>query len=131
MKSAPNMHHRFYLARDHIEPFAQIVSFKQPEDQPTLGSRYRPDLEETYLQQCFVLQGRLGQGDFGVVNVRSKDDGKLYAVKCALDIYRNTADRREKLQEVQKHELLPPHPNLIHFVKAWEERGRLYIQTEL
>uniref|UniRef100_A0A183C5K6 Membrane-associated tyrosine- and threonine-specific cdc2-inhibitory kinase wee-1.3 n=1 Tax=Globodera pallida TaxID=36090 RepID=A0A183C5K6_GLOPA len=114
MKSAPNMHHRFYLARDHIEPFAQIVSFKQPEDQPTLGSRYRPDLEETYLQQCFVLQGRLGQGDFGeVVNVRSKDDGKLYAVKCALDIYRNTADRREKLQE------------------AWEERGRLYIQTEL
>lgn len=63
--------------------------------------------------------------------MRSKDDGKLYAVKCSLEIYRNAADRREKLQEVQKHELLPPHPNLIHFVKAWEERGRLYIQTEL
>jgi len=92
------------------------------------------------------MQGRLGQGDFGevnnlivinlkinfeVVSVRSKDDGKLYAVKCSLEIYRNAADRREKLQEVQKHELIPPHPNLIHFVKAWEERGRLYIQTEM
>jgi membrane-associated tyrosine/threonine-specific cdc2-inhibitory kinase len=66
-----------------------------------------------------------------VVSVRAKDDGKLYAVKCSLEIYRNSTDRREKLQEVQKHELLPPHPNLIHFVKAWEERGRLYIQTEM
>lgn len=66
-----------------------------------------------------------------MVSVRSKDDRKLYAVKCSLEIYRNAADRREKLQEVQKHELIPPHPNLIHFVKAWEERGRLYIQTEM
>ena len=63
--------------------------------------------------------------------MRSKDDGKLYAVKCSLDLYRKLADRRAKIQEVKKHELLPPHPNLIRFVKAWEERGRLYLQTEL
>lgn len=130
MKSAPTMN-RYYINRSYIEPYARIVSFKRPEEQPKLSSRYRPELEENYLQQCFVIQGRLGQGDFGeVVGVRSKNDGKLYAVKCSLEIYRNTADRREKLQEVQKHELLPPHTNLIHFVKAWEERGRLYIQTE-
>uniref|UniRef100_A0A914RJ67 non-specific serine/threonine protein kinase n=1 Tax=Parascaris equorum TaxID=6256 RepID=A0A914RJ67_PAREQ len=36
-----------------------------------------------------------------------------------------------KLREVQKHELLPKHPNLVEFIRAWEERGRLYIQTEL
>ena len=63
--------------------------------------------------------------------MKSKDDGKLYAVKCSLGLYRNSADRRSKLQEVQKHELLPQHPNLIKFIKAWEEKGRLYIQTEL
>ena len=35
------------------------------------------------------------------------------------------------MAEVEKHERLPPHPNCVHFIKAWEERGHLYIQTEL
>ncbi|VDM28525.1 unnamed protein product [Toxocara canis] len=40
-------------------------------------------------------------------------------------------DRDLKLREVQKHELLPKHPNLVEFICAWEEEGRLFIQTEL
>ncbi|KAL7079516.1 hypothetical protein ACQ4LE_001567 [Meloidogyne hapla] len=131
MKSAPNVQ-RYSLIRAHIEPFARIVSFKSPTDRPRLSPHYHPDTQETYLQQRFYMHGRLGRGDFGeVVSVRSKDDGKMYAIKCALETYRNIADRRDKLQEVLKHEMLPPHPNLVHFVKAWEQRGRLYIQTEL
>ena len=39
--------------------------------------------------------------------------------------------RRNRLAEVEKHERLPAHPNCVHFIKAWEERGHLYIQTEL
>ena len=39
--------------------------------------------------------------------------------------------RIRKLEEVAKHETLPPHPNCLHLVKAWEESGRLFIQTEL
>jgi membrane-associated tyrosine/threonine-specific cdc2-inhibitory kinase len=35
------------------------------------------------------------------------------------------------LEEVFKHEELPPHPNFVKFYKAWEEKERLYIQTEL
>lgn len=35
--------------------------------EPKLSPRYHPELEETYLQQSFVVQGRLGQGDFGEV----------------------------------------------------------------
>lgn len=35
------------------------------------------------------------------------------------------------MEEVAKHESLLPHPNCIRFYKAWEERGHLYIQTEL
>ena len=39
--------------------------------------------------------------------------------------------RQEKLKEVEKHEALSHHPNCLRFVNAWEERGLLYIQTEL
>lgn len=55
----------------------------------------------------------------------------MYAVKCSLGAFRSSADRRTKLREVERHELLPSHPNLVNFVKAWEEKGHLYIQTEL
>ena len=37
----------------------------------------------------------------------------------------------KKLDEVEKHEQLPPHPNCVRFYRAWEERLHLYIQTEL
>jgi membrane-associated tyrosine/threonine-specific cdc2-inhibitory kinase len=36
-----------------------------------------------------------------------------------------------KLEEVLKHEELPPHPNCVRFYRAWEEKERLYIQIEL
>ena len=39
--------------------------------------------------------------------------------------------RQHKLEEVERHETLPHHPNCLGFVNAWEERGLLYIQTEL
>ncbi len=52
-------------------------------------------------------------------------------MKRAIERFRSSADRQLKLNEVQKHQLLPPHPNLVQFARAWEERGRLYIQTEL
>ena len=39
--------------------------------------------------------------------------------------------RRHKLDEVEKHERLPPHVNCVRFYRAWEERLHLYIQTEL
>ena len=39
--------------------------------------------------------------------------------------------RQNKLEEVERHESLTHHPNCVEFVNAWEERGLLYIQTEL
>ena len=35
------------------------------------------------------------------------------------------------MREARNHELLCPHPHILNFVAAWEECGRLYIQTEL
>ncbi len=75
---------------------------------------------------------KLGEGSFGeVFRVCSLDDGKMYAIKKFLEPFRGEWDKHQKLMEVEKHERLPHHPNCVHFCKAWEERGKLYIQTEL
>lgn len=63
--------------------------------------------------------------------VRCKEDGKLYAVKRSVEPFRGEGDRQRKLAEVRKHERVGHHPNCVSFVQAWEERGQLYIQTEL
>uniref|UniRef100_A0A915DDX9 Membrane-associated tyrosine- and threonine-specific cdc2-inhibitory kinase wee-1.3 n=1 Tax=Ditylenchus dipsaci TaxID=166011 RepID=A0A915DDX9_9BILA len=131
-KTAPSSN-RFYSVRLHEESStAKIVSFRSSHEMPKLSPKFNSKQEDTYLEQRFTILRQLGQGSFGeAVSVKSKDDGKMYAVKCSLDRYRNSADRSTKLKEVQRHELLPPHPNLVKFIKAWEEKGRLYIQTEL
>merc|ERR1719245_764092 len=78
------------------------------------------------------LRKKIGAGCFGTVyRVRSKEDGKLYAVKIALERYRGISDRREKLEEVRKHQFLLPHSNCVHFYQSWEDNGRLYQKFEL
>ena len=66
-----------------------------------------------------------------VYRVRFKEDSKLYAVKIAKEMYKGQSDRNRKLEEVRKHQFLPPHSNLVRFYKSWEERARLYQQFEL
>ncbi len=86
----------------------------------------------SFFEQAFVTEGQLGEGHFGkVCRVRSRKDGKLYAVKIARDRYKGSSDRARKLEEVRKHQVLLPHPNCVHFIHSWEEGGRLYQQFEL
>lgn len=93
---------------------------------------YDSSLRELYFYQCFDIKEKLGSGSFGdVYKVNSKLDGQDYAVKVSRDTFRGKSDRESKLQEVAKHEQLPKHANLVEFYKAWEEKQRLYIQTEL
>ncbi|KAH7983926.1 hypothetical protein HPB52_015334 [Rhipicephalus sanguineus] len=83
---------------------------------------------------CIVSQpchGIIQSAQVNVYRVRCLDDGRWYAVKVANRQFRGQRDRRLQLQEVAKHELLPPHPHCVRFIKAWEEDSRLYIQTEL
>ena len=45
--------------------------------------------------------------------------------------YRGLSDRKEKLEEVRKHQFLLPHSNCVHFYQSWEDNGRLYQKFEL
>ena len=36
---------------------------------------------------------------------------------------------KQMLTEVQAHEAIPSHVNLLRFEQAWEEKGYLYIQV--
>uniref|UniRef100_A0A0N5AC12 Membrane-associated tyrosine- and threonine-specific cdc2-inhibitory kinase wee-1.3 n=1 Tax=Syphacia muris TaxID=451379 RepID=A0A0N5AC12_9BILA len=96
------------------------------------NGHYNKNDPREYFEQCFERERKIGEGSFGeVFRVKSKNDGKYYAVKRTIEPFRNSRDRELKLREVQKHELLPKHPNLVEFKCAWEEKGQLYIQTEL
>ncbi|CAF4143714.1 unnamed protein product, partial [Rotaria socialis] len=66
-----------------------------------------------------------------VYKVRHKEDNQLYAIKRSLTKFRGKSDRDQKLKEVRFHETLATHRNILNIIHAWEERERLYIQTEL
>ncbi|XP_028331857.1 membrane-associated tyrosine- and threonine-specific cdc2-inhibitory kinase isoform X2 [Gouania willdenowi] len=99
---------------------------------PPPDSVYDPQKQPSFFRQCFSDLGLLGRGSFGeVYKVRSNIDGLLYAVKRSAQRFRGNSERNRCVREARNHEQLCPHPHILDFVAAWEERGRLYIQTEL
>jgi len=117
---------------------AQAVSFNDTSDKHTVtgtplhSAVYDTKKDQSYFQQAFIIEAEVGAGYFGTVyRVRSKEDSQLYAVKIAREVYRGPTDRARKLEEVRKHQFLPPHSNLVRFYHSWEEKARLYQQFEL
>ncbi|KAG5263076.1 hypothetical protein AALO_G00282260 [Alosa alosa] len=99
---------------------------------PPPPSLYDPMQHQSFFSQCFTNLGLLGRGSFGeVYKVLSLLDGCQYAVKRSVQRFRNGSDRARCLREARNHERLGRHPHVLGFVAAWEEGGRLYIQTEL
>ena len=49
---------------------------------------------ESYFEQCYEIQDKLGTGSFGeVYRVRSKEDGRIYACKKSIRKFRGESDR--------------------------------------
>ena len=135
VKSAPPVS-RVFSHRNCVSEKPLAVSFRAANNDTTdsvLCSKfYNSNSSDLYFEQCFVIEKKLGEGSFGeVMQVKSRDSNQRYAVKRSRKKFRNDSDRRRNLDEVRKHEKLPLHPNCVRFIKAWEERQRLYIQTEL
>lgn len=131
-KSCPPVS-RIFRSPELLNGAPHFVSFKSERKTSAVASpHYQPSSHRSYFEQCFDVIEKLGEGSFGeVFKVRSRDDRRLYAVKRSRERFRGSWDRRQKLEEVEKHEGLPAHPNCLVFLNAWEERGHLYIQTEL
>ncbi|XP_030630878.1 membrane-associated tyrosine- and threonine-specific cdc2-inhibitory kinase [Chanos chanos] len=99
---------------------------------PPPHSLYDPRLPQSFFSQCFTNLGLIGRGSFGeVYKVMSHLDGHQYAVKRSVQRFRGNGERARSVREARNHERLCPHPHILDFVAAWEEGGRLYIQTEL
>jgi membrane-associated tyrosine/threonine-specific cdc2-inhibitory kinase len=110
---------------------AAAISFRSQGDSLLASPFYNECTNDNYLNQCFVIESKIGSGDFGdVYRAISKEDGKQYAIKRTISRFRGLADRDRKLEEVRKNEVIEPHPNLVRFHRAWEENDRLYMQLE-
>lgn len=97
-----------------------------------LNSVYKQDRPESYFEQCFDVLARIGEGSFGeVFKVRSKEDGRLYAIKKSKQLYRGETARQECINEVRHHEKFSEHEHCITLHKAWEQNDLLYMQLEL
>lgn len=63
--------------------------------------------------------------------VRSKEDGRLYAIKKSKKLYRGEFSRQERINEVRQHEKFSQNEHCITLYKAWEQNDLLYMQLEL
>jgi len=116
----------------HGDGSAKAISFKTPNTPLVNQSSYIPRQDKDYFDQFFKKIKVLGEGDFGeVFEAEKKADGKRVAIKKSHQMYLSLYQRKQMLTEVQAHEAIPSHVNLLRFEQAWEEKGRLYIQTEL
>uniref|UniRef100_A0A8R1I196 Membrane-associated tyrosine- and threonine-specific cdc2-inhibitory kinase wee-1.3 n=1 Tax=Caenorhabditis japonica TaxID=281687 RepID=A0A8R1I196_CAEJA len=92
--------------------------------------KYNPQKKDTYFEQVFSIDEIVGRGSYGeVFAVRCIEDNREYAVKVSINLLRQ--NNAQKYREVENHMLAGNHPNIVAIQKAWEEAGRLYIQTEL
>lgn len=96
------------------------------------SSFYDKNKNETYFEQCYEVIGKVGEGSFGeVFKVRSKEDGKFYAVKKTRFHHKGESYRRERMQEVRRYEEFSSNENCVTLYKAWEQDDVLFMQIEL
>lgn len=129
-KSAPPISRVFRQTRKSAS-LPQAVSFRE-RSSSIESPHYNSDLHVSFFEQCFKVLNKLGAGSFGeAFKVESKEDGKMYAVKKSRARFRGDFDRKQKLEEVHKHEQIQGSKNCVKFYRAWEERQFLFIQAEL
>jgi serine/threonine protein kinase len=104
--------------------------------QATVATRQQQQEHPVSLADNFQVLSNLGSGTFAdVYKVRSKTDGKLYAIKRNRRQFRGKRDREAALTEVrclqQLQSKTPQSSYVLRFFQAWQEDGYFFCQTEL
>ncbi|XP_041767443.1 membrane-associated tyrosine- and threonine-specific cdc2-inhibitory kinase [Anopheles merus] len=120
------------LNRSINASMANVISFRLDDSRAELSALYNRHKPETYYEQCFEQLTKVGEGSFGeVFKVRSRTDGRLYAVKKSKTYFRSSQCRQLCLEEVRRYEQFSDHENCVKLYQAWEQDDRLYMQMEL
>jgi len=111
-------------------------------DQPTHHDVTKAGIFVSF-ESDFVNLGLLGSGAFAdVYKARSKTDGHVYAIKRNRRQFRSRRDRDRTLTEVRMMQRLQSCdstesggaeicPYILKFVRAWQQDGRFFCQTEI
>ncbi|CAB4394573.1 unnamed protein product [Rhizophagus irregularis] len=115
--------------------FAHILS-KEYFDRTTFEDRqiFVPEQysNEIYFDEEFVNKEKLGEGEFSeVYKCAIKKTGHKCVVKKSKVPFKSPLNRQERLEEVEIHYKVGKHQNIVELIGAWEQRGYLYLQTEL
>lgn len=114
---------------------AKSISFvgKDLHEDPTeTFINYDTNENLSYYDKCLITLEKIGEGSFGTVfKVRSKKDGKLYAVKILQLTSRSELYRLDRLEEIRYYQKFSNHENCLQLYEAWEEKNCLYMQMEL
>lgn len=140
-KKPPKLHPKEHSYRQ-VHHDVHVVSFSDLSNTPLIltpertnsfnASCYDRYKSNSYYEQCFDQLCKIGEGSFGeVFQVRSREDGKLYAVKKTKQFSRSENHRKERLEEVRRYRQFSNNEHCIKFYKAWEQDDLLYIQIEL
>jgi serine/threonine protein kinase len=102
-----------------------------------------PAVGSVSMGTCFDILSTLGSGTFAdVYKVKSRVDGRLYAVKRHRRQFRGRRDREAAMSEVRCMQRLQTSAQgtnekanysfyLLFFFQAWQEEGHFFCQTEL
>lgn len=63
--------------------------------------------------------------------MKSREDGKIYAIKKTKQNFRSETHRRERLDEVKRYEQFSDNEHCVTLYNAWEQDDLLFMQIEL
>lgn len=113
-----------------IPPRDSVAAPISPNSPVSVLSNPAPTAE--FLRQ-YRLGRELGRGEFGVTRLCSNaETGDALACKTiSKRRLRNIVDIADIRREVEIMRHLPPHPNLVRFVDAYEDRDAVHLVMEL
>ena len=91
-----------------------------------------PHLAAQKFDHALVWQKKLGAGCFSEVwavrHAERPDEG--YAIKVSHREFRSRAERDKYLREVRLANDMPAHPNVVEYIRAWQDQRHFYVQME-